>query len=130
MAAQSMYAVAFHEMRVGVGRFPDSVVAQPSEQERLKWQEEARDRYVYVLDEGIVGYSHLWGNEICSVSVQTDFQRRGIGRKFVMYLCNEIYRRGHTNVALSCVVGNDARKLYDSLGFEAKYTNELMRKSL
>lgn len=48
--------------------------------------------------------------------IEEDFQELGIGRKFVMYLCNEIYQRGSASVDLWCVVGNYARNLYDSLG--------------
>lgn len=55
---------------------------------------------------------------------------RGIGRKMVMHLCNLIYQRGNETVELSCVVGNEARKLYDSLGFEEKYIRDFVRKTL
>ncbi|WP_217492818.1 GNAT family N-acetyltransferase [Bacillus sp. FJAT-27264] len=78
----------------------------------------------------IFAYSHISGNEISSISVRTDLQGLGIGRRFVMYLCNEIYRRGNATVTLWCVVGNDARNLYDSLGFKEKYTMEFVRKTL
>jgi mycothiol synthase len=130
METQAMYSNAFHEMRVRVGHFPDSVVAKPSEKERSEWKEEAGDRYVYEINGEIVAYSHLSGNEISSVSVRSDFQGRGIGRKFVKYLCNEIYRRGNPTVKLACVVGNYARDLYDSLGFEEKYVLQFVRKTL
>nr|WP_273387867.1 GNAT family N-acetyltransferase [Cohnella zeiphila] len=129
-ASQSMYAKAFHEMRVRVGGFPDSVIARPSEKERREWNEDAEDRFVYELDGEIIAYSHISGNELSSVSVRTDFQGRGIGRKFVPYLCNEIYRRGHSTVNLWCVVGNYARDLYDSLGFQENYKMDFMRKTL
>jgi mycothiol synthase len=62
--------------------------------------------------------------------IEEDFQELGIGRKFVMYLCNEIYQRGSATVDLWCVVGNYARNLYDSLGFKEKYIMEFMRKTL
>jgi mycothiol synthase len=127
---QAIYAVAFHEMRVRVGHFPDSVVAKPSEKERSEWNAEAEDRYVYEINGEIVAYSHIGGNEIGSVSVRSDFQGRGIGRKFVKYLCNELYRRGNPTVRLACVVGNYARDLYDSLGFEEKYVMQFVRKTL
>ncbi len=130
LTSHSMYATAFHEMRVRVGCFPDSVIAQPSEKERRAWKEDAENRFVFEINGEIVAYSHLSGNELSSISVRTDFQRLGIGRKFVMYLCNEIYQRGNTKVNLWCVVGNYARNLYDILGFKEKYTKEFMRKTL
>jgi mycothiol synthase len=130
LASQSMYATAFHEMRVRVGCFPDSVIAQPSEKERRAWKEDAENRFVFEINGEIVAYSHLSSNELSSISVRTDFQGLGIGRKFVMYLCNEIYHRGSAKVDLWCVVGNYARNLYDSLGFKEKYIKEFMRKTL
>ncbi|WP_018754283.1 GNAT family N-acetyltransferase [Paenibacillus terrigena] len=130
LPTQSMYATAFHEMRVRVGCFPDSVIAEPSEKGRRAWIEDAENRFVYEINGEIVAYSHLCGHEISSISVRTDFQGQGIGRKFVMYLCNEIYQRGSATVDLWCVIGNDARNLYDSLGFKEKYVKEFMRKTL
>ncbi len=130
LASHPLYATAFHEMRVRVGCFPDSVIAQPSEKERKEWQKDAEDRFVYEINGEIVAYSHLSGNELSSISVRTDLQGRGIGRKMVMHLCNLIYQRGNETVELSCVVGNEARKLYDSLGFEEKYIRDFVRKTL
>jgi GNAT superfamily N-acetyltransferase len=130
LPAHSLYAIAFHEMRVRVGCFPDSVVAEPNEGRRTAWKADAEDRFVYELNGEIAAYSHLHGNEISSVSVRSDLQGRGIGRKFVKYLCNEIYQRGHAAVILCCVAGNEARQLYDSLGFQETHITEYMRKTL
>ncbi|WP_314588142.1 GNAT family N-acetyltransferase [Paenibacillus terrigena] len=130
LPSQSLYATAFHEMRVRVGCFPDSVIEQPSEKGRRAWKEGAENRFIYEINGEIVAYSNLYGNEISSISVRTDYQGQGIGRKFVMYLCNEIYQRGSATVDLWCVVGNDARNLYNSLGFKEKYVKEFMRKTL
>lgn len=130
LPSQSLYATAFHEMRVHVGCFPDSVIAQPSEKGRRAWKEDAENRFVYEINGEIVAYSHLCGNELSSISVRTDFQGLGIGRKFVMYLCNEIYQRGSATVDLWCVVGNDAKNLYGNLDFKEKYIMEFMRKTL
>lgn len=130
VAAHSLYATAFHEMRVRVGCFPDSVVAEPNEGRRKAWAADAQDRFVYELDGEIVAYSHLHGNEISSVSVRTNLQGRGIGRTFMKYLCNEICRRGYTSVILCCVVGNEAIHLYNSLGFQETHRIEYMINSL
>ncbi|KHL94838.1 GCN5 family acetyltransferase [Paenibacillus sp. IHB B 3415] len=130
LPAHSLYATAFHEMRVRVGCFPDSVVAQPNEGRRNAWKADAEDRFVYEFNGEIAAYSHLHGNEISSVSVRSDLQGCGIGREFVKYLCNEIYQRGHATVVLCCVVGNEARQLYDSLGFQETHIVEYMRKPL
>ena len=130
LASQSLYARAFHDMRVRVGSFPDSVIAEPSEKERISWSADADTRFVYEFKGEVVAYSHLSGNVLSSIAVHPDFQGLGIGRKFAMYICNEIYRRGFSKVQLSCVVGNDARNLYDSLGFTEKYVTQYIRKTL
>ncbi|MEK3718815.1 GNAT family N-acetyltransferase [Paenibacillus sp. FSL R7-0333] len=129
VAAHSLYATAFHEMRMRVGCFPDSVPAEPNEGRRTAWAADAQDRLVYELDGEIAAYSHIHGNEISSVSVRSDLQGRGIGRTFVKYLCNEIHRRGYTSVTLSCVVGNEAIHLYNSLGFQETHRIEYMIKN-
>lgn len=122
--AHALYAQAFHEMRVRVGDFPNSTVEQPSEKNRQAWNEDAPNCFTYEQNGEIAGYGHLEGNEIGSVSVRTDLQGKGIGRKFVKYLCNEIYDRGYKEVILWCVVGNYARRLYESLGFKEMYVAE------
>lgn len=116
-------------MRVRVGCFPDSVVAEPNEGRRNAWATDAQDRLVYEHDGEITAYSHLHGNEISSISVRSDLQGRGIGRTFMKYLCNEIHRRGYTSVILCCVVGNEAIHLYNSLGFQETHRMEYMIKS-
>jgi mycothiol synthase len=130
LACQALNARAFHEMRIRVGRSPDSAIAQPSEKERKDWFEDAENRFVYEENGEIVALGHLDGNELSSISVHTEFHGRGIGRRFVMFLCNEMFRRGNTTVQLWCVVGNYARNLYESLGFRVKYIAEFVRKML
>lgn len=121
---------AFHEMRVSVGDFPDSKIEEPSKQIRDRLKQEAENRYTYFIDGEIVGHGWLEGNEIGSISVRIDMQGKGIGRKFAKYLCNELYNRGNKEIFLWCVVGNKARYLYESLGFEELYVSEFARKYL
>lgn len=128
--SHALYAQAFHEMRVKVGDFPNSMVEQPSEKNRQAWSADAANRFTYEENGEIAAHGHLEGNEIGSVSVRTDLQGHGIGKKFVMYLCNEIYNRGYEEVVLWCVIGNNARKLYDSLGFKELYVEEFASKSI
>ncbi|WP_346884657.1 GNAT family N-acetyltransferase [Clostridium sp. UBA4395] len=128
--SHALYAQAFHEMRIKVGDFPDSMVEQPSEKNRQGWNADAANRFTYEENDEIAAHGHLEGNEISSVSVKIDLQGRGIGKKFVMYLCNEIYNRGYKEVVLWCVIGNTARKLYDSLGFRELHIAEFAYKSI
>ena len=127
-SAHEMYAIAFHEMRVTVGDFPESIIQQPSDKMREYWTRTADDRLIYVQDGEIVGYAHSVGSEISSVSVKSTYQGQGIGRNFMKYLCNKILTEGNQSVALSCVVGNGAKNLYESLGFKELYTADYATK--
>lgn len=129
-ACQALSARAFHEMRLRVGCFPDSIIVQPSEIDRKARLEDAENAYVYTDNEEIAACGTLLGNEIVSVSVRTDYQGRGIGKRLVMFLCNEVLIRGYDAVALWCVVGNYARHIYERLGFTEKCIAEYSRKTL
>ena len=50
---------AFHIMRLSLGRFPDSKLSEPSEESRKDWLKYAKDSYVYVINDEIVGYGNL-----------------------------------------------------------------------
>jgi mycothiol synthase len=129
-SAHEMYAKAFHEMRVSVGDFPDSIIERPSENMRKYWAKTADERFVYIHDDVIVGYAHIDGDEIGSVSVRSQYQGQGIGQNFVKYICNKILDNGNDEVSLYCVLGNKARRLYDRLGFQEVYTAEYATKSV
>ncbi len=128
--AYNMHAVAFHEMRLRVGDFPESVVKQGNEKIRKNWAKTAYERFVYLKEGEIVGYAHISGDEISSVSVDSKYQGQGIGRNFVKFICNKILLAGYQSVGLYCVVGNYAKEIYKSLGFEDVYTADYIIKHL
>lgn len=126
--AQELYARSFHEMRVSVGDFPESVVEIPSEKQKIHWQETSNQRYVCIEDETIVGLARVLENEIVSISVKSEYQGRGIGKNFIKLICNQILSNDYNSVSLWCVVGNKAKFLYESLGFEDTFTGEFAEK--
>lgn len=127
-AAHEMYAIAFHEMRMSVGDFPESVIEEPSEKMRSHWAKTSDERLVYTKDQTVVGYARVEGNEIASISVKSEYHGQGIGQNFMKYICNKILSEKHDSVDLYCVVGNKARKLYDKMGFKEIYTAEFAEK--
>jgi mycothiol synthase len=129
-SAHEMYARAFHEMRIRVGDFPDSVIEQPNDYMRKQWNSTKNERLVYVKDNKIIGYAHVVGNEIGSISVKSKYQGQGIGRMFMKFICNKILEEGYKEVSLYCVVGNWAKLLYESLGFIQINTVEYAVKSV
>ena len=129
--AHSLYAEAFHLMRLSTGFFPNSVPEPPSEKGRKYWSETTDERLVYLNGKEIVGYAHIEGSKIGSVSVKPDCQRKGVGKAFVKYIVNMLLDIGYENISLYCVVGNDrARHLYDELGFKQVYRNDYAKKKI
>lgn len=126
--AQRLSAEAFHQMRLSTGCFPDSVPETPSAAMRQHWADTAEDRYVYVLGDEIVGYAHIDGAELSCVAIKTARQGQGLGREFVKFLVNKLLGEGHREPFLYCVVGNKARRLYDSLGFREAACSEYAKK--
>lgn len=129
--AHSLYAQAFHLMRLGTGCFPDSVPEPPSEKGRKYWSGTTEERLVYLNGEEIVGYAHIERSEISSVAVKPGCQGKGVGKAFVKCIVNMLLDSGYENISLYCVVGNDrARRLYDELGFKQVYRNDYAKKVL
>lgn len=127
--AFAMYAEAFHVMRLGTGCFPDSVVAQPNEEERKYWAEHADDGYVYLSGNEIIGHARIDDNELGVVSIKLSHQGKGFGRAFVQFLVNRVMEKNEDHPKLWCVVGNNkARNLYDSLGFQEIYSDVFAEK--
>ena len=129
-SAHEMYAEAFHRMRLSSGFFPNSVPEPPNDRIRRKWAASADERFVYMRNTDIIGYAHIAGNEIGSISIRQDCQGQGIGQNFVKAVCNTIRSRGADKVSLYCVNGNRARHLYDRLGFIEQYKSEYAKKHL
>lgn len=121
---QALHARAFHEMRVRVGDFPDSVIEPPSDEVRRYLASTCEGRFVYERNGEIMGYGHLCGSEISSICIGVPYQGQGIGRDFAGWLCNRVLAKGYATVSLFCVVGNTARRLYDSMKFEEKHIFE------
>ena len=118
-------------MRLGTGCFPDSVPEPPDEEERRYWADTAEERFVAMDRQEIVGYAHIEGNEISSISVKPGRQGKGVGKEFLKYVANVLMDTGHTSISLYCVVGNGrARRLYDALGFVPVYRNEYAKKKV
>ena len=127
--AAILSAEAFHVMRLSTGCFPDSVVAQATEEDRKYCAENAENEYVVELNGEIVGYAAIDGTELGEVSIKIPHQDKGLGRKFVKYLTNRILEQGEGEPTLWCVVGNvKARNLYESLGYKEVYRDDFAEK--
>lgn len=129
--AFALSAQAFHKMRLETGCFPDFAPEEPSDEVRKRWAESPEERFVYVTDHEIVGYAHLDGPELDSVSIKISQQGKGFGKRFVQYLVNLILEKETGAPSLWCVAGNDkARRLYDAVGFEERFRQEFAVKTI
>lgn len=126
----TFYARAFHEMRLGTGDFPDSVVEKASDKIREAWLKYAHRRMVLISNNEIVAYAKWIDNEISIIVVDDKHQRKGYGRQLLKYTCNKIISQGYDSIHLWCVVGNKANILYTDLGFEVVYTSEFAEKKV
>ena len=117
--AYTMSAEAFHIMRLETGYFPDSIPFVPDEDVRQQCLETAEERYIYEVNNEIVGCAHIDGAELDNVAIKISHQGKGLGRLFVKYLVNEILQKGIDKPFLYCIDQNQkARQLYNSLGFK------------
>ena len=129
--AFKLSAEAFHRMRVGTGCFPNSVVSTPHEKSKEHWLKEAENEFVIDQNGEIVGYSHLEEKEIASISIKISEQGKGLGKKFVKSITNTLIDRGVKEPLLWCVVGNNnARHIYDSLGYKEIYCEGFAEKKI
>ena len=129
--AYTMSAEAFHIMRLETGHDPNSVPYEPDEEIRQYCLETAENRYLYLLDNEVVGCAYVDGAEIANVSIKISHQGKGLGKTFVKYLVNEILEKQIGQPYLFCLgVNKKARQLYDSLGFQEVTCNAYATKTL
>ena len=83
------------------------------------------------MDEEIVGYANLDEEELSSVSIKISHQGKGMGKQFVKYLTNRLIDRGVDEPVLWWAVGNEnAKHIYDSLGYKEVFTQGFAEKKL
>ncbi|MCR5176692.1 MAG: ribosomal protein S18-alanine N-acetyltransferase [Anaerovibrio sp.] len=84
--------------------------------------------YLVALDESadnkIIGYVGCWilayEGSITNVAIAPDYRRKGIGRKMLLKLIEEVKLRGVTALTLEARISNMAAiKLYEGLGFKS-----------
>lgn len=118
LEAYKLSAEAFHIMRLETGHDPNSVPYEPDDEIRQYCLETADERYVYLLDDEIIGCAHIEGAEIDNVAIKISHQGKGFGRAFVKFLTNEILKKGIGQPFLFCLVSNKkALRLYHSIGY-------------
>ena len=131
LEAYTMSAEAFHVMRLETGHDPNSVPYAPDDEARQYCAETAEGRYVYEVDDEIVGCAYIDGAEIALVSIGISHQGKGLGRNLVKFMVNEILEKGIGEPFLYCLgVNEKARRLYDSLGFREIACNAYAVKNL
>lgn len=125
---QKIQSDSFHRMRLSVGM--PSVQAQPSEEDRQNYLEEADSIYVLMDQENTVGILRLEGAEVDAVAVAYEFQGQGYGKALTQFGVNRILEAGHSKVTLWAVEGNPAKFMYEKLGFTHPRLHTFVKKKL
>jgi len=113
---------AWHDLRLRTG-VADSKVHTRSREIRRSYRRSADTGYVLEDNGQIVAYGSFGEDMIGSVCVDPALYNRGYGRALAIFLTNEILRRGNEAAELWCEHGNDnARHIYESLGYRTEYT--------
>jgi mycothiol synthase len=113
---------AWHDLRLRTG-VTDSKVHEESREIRRSYRRHADTGYVLEDNGQLVAYGSFGGDMIGSVCVDPALYNRGYGRAMAIFLTNEILRRKNGAAYLWCEHGNDnARHIYESLGYETQYT--------
>ncbi|REK76807.1 GNAT family N-acetyltransferase [Paenibacillus paeoniae] len=127
LAWHSISEMAFFNMHERVGILP-SFYFLPNERERKSYAEDRHNRYVMLVDDEIVAVGVIDGRELSHVSVRPELQSSGYGKALVIFLINEIMRRGEKAVKLCVVKGNPAKHLYENVGFKDKSLHHWLTK--
>jgi ribosomal protein S18 acetylase RimI-like enzyme len=98
------------------------------EQDWRDWISQEHDDLLYVVGteaEEIVGYAlgrsqtggkNPYDSELIALHVRRPFQRRGIGRRLVATLAEQLHGHGCSSLMLWVLEGNPARSFYERLG--------------
>ncbi len=88
--------------------------------QKLDTKKERNCVYVLTLSDQIVGYSACdQSGCIISFAIHSKYRQMGYGRQLLMYCCDEMKIRGHTQIILRVKVSNQpAINLYTSVGFK------------
>ncbi|GKU27426.1 GNAT family N-acetyltransferase [Clostridium folliculivorans] len=125
---QKISSEAFHKMRLLVGL--ESTLSSPSEKQKSLYKENLKNIFVLKQHNEIVAVSILDDNEIDSIAVAIDKQGKGYGKKLVSYSVNKLLDRGYEKVSLWVVEGNQAKDLYEKLGFKTVRIHEFVIKDI
>ncbi len=83
--------------------------------------EKAKDIYLLLENEQIIGSVACYGNEIDDLFVNKRFQRKGYGRQLLLWGMQQIRKNNLAEIILHVAAWNEeACKLYQQMGFEIK----------
>lgn len=83
--------------------------------ENIREDLENGNSYVALLDDQIVGTATVHKNEVLRFFIEPNFQRKGIGAKFLRFLENEISKEFDTVTLAASIPGS---MFYDKLGYK------------
>lgn len=113
---QNLHETVFFELRKNLG-YP--LWYRPSsEHQRQQFLKDKHNRYVVTKDLRIIAIGIISGDSLEAVAVHPDFRGQGYGSSLIAYLINELLMRQVQTIYLWVDKGNQAKSLYETLGFE------------
>ncbi|MBP1042850.1 GNAT family N-acetyltransferase [Vagococcus sp. BWB3-3] len=112
---QSLLESVFYKLRQRLG-YP-LWYREASERDRRRFLADKGNRYVMLVKGEIIAVGVLFDNILEAIAVKPAFQNQGFGSIFISFLVNKLIARGAEKVQLWVDDGNEAKQLYELLGF-------------
>ena len=119
---QYIWNKGMHEMRLRAG-YPDSKMPEISEEGFEDFIESDSN---FILKDGgkIVGHGVISDNEIGALAVDTELHNKGYGTALLLFMTNEILRRGHKTAYSRAESKNfNSRRVHEKIGYKITDTS-------
>ena len=111
---KKIYNECFYEMRKALDIQPYNFL-----NEHKQIAEKAKDIYLLINQEEIIGSIACYGNEIDDLIVNKKFQQKGYGKQLLLWGMQHIREKNNEPITLHVAKwNNNALRLYKKVGFE------------
>ena len=108
-----IYNECYYDMRKALDRKPYNFLSDYKQIANQK-----NDIYLLIECNQIIGSVACYGNEVDDLIVNKEYQRRGYGKKLLLWAMNSIRKNNNDPITLHVAKWNDnAVKLYQTVGF-------------
>ena len=128
-AVNALSSEAFYEMRKENDIEPFSIPKSESEKENML---KSKDEYRLLIEHGtLIGVVKMTNGYVSLAAVDKKFRGKGYGTQLLKFATNRILNEGYDTSKLHVMDTNsDARKLYESMGYDLVTTVQVYRKMI